>query len=162
MLTSAAIAVLKGFAVFFPEVEATLRTLPGIGPYPAADIAAIAFDQRALVIDGNVERVLSRLFCVEEPLPRAKPLFHTLADTITPSKRPGDFAQAMMDLGATICTPRSPACELCPFASLCTSRQAGTMERYPLKAPKAKQVNRFGAAFLATRPDGAVLLLTRP
>ena len=161
-LHACAIRVLNDFGGVFPADEAVLRTLPGIGPYTAAAIAAIAFNQRTIVIDGNVERVLSRLFCVEEPLPKAKPLFHTLADTITPSKRPGDFAQAMMDLGATICTPRSPACERCPLASLCTARQAGTMERYPLKAPKAKQVNRFGAAFLATRPDGAVLLRTRP
>ncbi len=125
-------------------------------------MAAIAFDRRAVVVDGNVERVVARLFTVEEALPGAKPRIRALADALTPDARPGDFAQAMMDLGATICTPRSPACGLCPFREPCRARAEGTAETYPRKDKKAEGRLRRGAAFVLTRPDGALLARNRP
>jgi A/G-specific adenine glycosylase len=146
----------------FPDTEEGLRALPGIGPYTAAAIAAIAFDRRASPVDGNIERVIARLYCVEEPLPAAKPVIRRLAETLTPARRPGDFAQALMDLGATICTPRDPACILCPWNGSCAARKLGTAELYPRKAPKAEGRLRRGAAFVAVRRDGCVLLRTRP
>jgi A/G-specific adenine glycosylase len=146
----------------FPETEDGLRGLPGIGAYTAAAVAAIAFDRRAVVVDGNVERVITRLFVVDEPLPKAKPAIRALADRLTPETRPGDFAQAMMDLGATLCTPRSPACGLCPWRSPCQARAQGTAETYPRKTAKVTGALRRGAAFVAVRTDGAVLLRTRP
>lgn len=146
----------------FPETEAGLRELPGIGAYTAAAIAAIAFDSPATVVDGNVERVVARLFEVEEPLPAAKPTLKRLAATLTPQTRPGDFAQAMMDLGATICTPRKPACALCPWSDGCLGRASGSPERLPAKSPKAERPTRRGVAFVAIRSDGAVLLRRRP
>jgi len=146
----------------FPDSEDGLRALPGIGAYTAAAVAAIAFDKRAVVVDGNVERVITRLFLVEEPLPRAKPAIRALADRLTPETRPGDFAQAMMDLGATLCTPRSPACGLCPWRGPCQARAQGTAETYPRKIAKVTGALRRGAAFVAVRSDGAVLLRTRP
>ena len=161
-LHACAIAVAERHDGRFPSKEAQLRDLPGIGPYTAAAIAAIAFDERAVVVDGNVERVVTRLFAVEEALPAAKPAIRALADAITPARRPGDFAQAMMDLGATICTPKSPACGLCPFREPCAARAAGTAETYPRKSRKAEGRLRKGAAFVAVRPDGALLVRTRP
>lgn len=161
-LHACAKAVVERHDGSFPPAEAQLRALPGIGPYTAAAIAAIAFDQRAVVVDGNVERVVTRLFAVEEALPAAKPAIRTLADSLTPERRPGDFAQAMMDLGATICTPKSPACGLCPFREPCVARAAGTAETYPRKSRKAEGRLRRGAAFVAVRPDGAILVRTRP
>lgn len=146
----------------FPETEAGLRELPGIGPYTAAAVAAIAFDRPAVVVDGNVERVMARLNAVEDPLPGAKPRLRELAAALAPSHRPGDYAQGVMDLGATICTPRRPACGICPWAGCCAGRLAGLAESLPRKAPQAPKPLRHGIAYIARRPDGAVLLETRP
>ncbi|SFK38910.1 A/G-specific adenine glycosylase [Methylocapsa palsarum] len=146
----------------FPQSEAELRRLPGIGPYTAAAIAAIAFGRRAVVVDGNVERVVARLFAIEAPLPSVRPLIRAKADVLTPHERPGDFAQGMMDLGATICTPRSPACAICPLSDFCEGRRSGDPARFPVKAPKAVRPRRRGAAFYICREDGAVMLRTRP
>jgi A/G-specific adenine glycosylase len=143
----------------FPDTEAGLRTLPGIGLYTAAAIAAIAFGRRAVVVDANVERVVARLFAFDEPLPAAKARLHTLTGNITPSERSGDFAQAMMDLGATICTVRAPKCLLCPIAAHCTGK--ADAERYPVKPPKTGRPQRRGSIFWAER-DGEVLLCRRP
>ncbi|MEO1312687.1 MAG: A/G-specific adenine glycosylase [Pseudomonadota bacterium] len=146
----------------FPKTEATLLTLPGIGPYTAAAIAAIAFGQRAVVVDGNVERVMLRRHNSPEPLPGAKPLVRNWAEALTPHTRPGDYAQAVMDLGATICTPKSPACGICPWLDDCAARKAGTAADLPRKTPKAAKPIRHGVAYLARRTDGALLLETRP
>ena len=146
----------------FPEDEAALLRLPGIGPYTAAAIAAIAFDRPATVVDGNVERVVARLFAVEDAMPTAKPALRRLAATLTPTKRAGDFAQATMDLGATICTPKKPACGLCPWREGCAARIAGVPEAFPRRAAKAARPTRRGVAFVAVRADGAVLLRRRP
>ncbi|MDT0681834.1 A/G-specific adenine glycosylase [Roseicyclus sp. F158] len=146
----------------FPETEEGLRRLPGIGPYTAAAIASIAFDRAAVVVDGNVERVVSRLFAVETPLPAAKPELTELAGQLTPARRPGCHAQAMMDLGATICTPKSPACMVCPVAEPCRGRAAGIASTLPRKAPKKAKPIRIGTAYVARRADGALLLETRP
>jgi A/G-specific adenine glycosylase len=161
-LHACAQAVVTRFGGRFPADEADLLLLPGIGAYTAAAISSIAFDRRAVVVDGNVERVIARLFVVEEVLPGAKPAIRRLADSITPAKRPGDFAQAMMDLGATICTPRNPACAICPLLGSCEAQRQGTPETYPRKAPKSAKATRYGAAFVALRPDGALLVRTRP
>ncbi|MCR4269448.1 A/G-specific adenine glycosylase, partial [Nitratireductor sp. ZSWI3] len=142
----------------FPDSEAALKALPGVGDYTAAAIAAIAFNLPAAVVDGNVERVVTRRLAIETPLPEAKPLVRDFVAAALPADRPGDFAQAMMDLGATICTPRRPACVLCPVATGCLARQEGTAETFPRKAPKADKPLRRGAAFVAVRGDGAVLL----
>ncbi|QRG07111.1 A/G-specific adenine glycosylase [Xanthobacter dioxanivorans] len=146
----------------FPRDEAALLDLPGIGPYTAAAIAAIAFDAKASPVDGNIERVVSRLYAVDTPLPKGKAAIKAHAAALTPHARPGDFAQAMMDLGATICTPKSPACSLCPWMAPCVARAQGDPARYPVKAPKGEKPRREGVAFLAVRADGAVLLRTRP
>jgi len=146
----------------FPETEDGLRELPGIGPYTAAAVAAIAFDRPAAVMDGNVERVLARIFAVETPLPAAKPELRALAARLTPMDRPGCYAQAVMDLGATICTPRAPACGICPVIALCRARAAGIAAALPRKAPKALKPTRLGIAYIVRRSDGAVLLETRP
>ncbi len=145
----------------FPESEAGLRHLPGIGPYTAAAIAAIAFDECAAVVDGNVERVMGRLTALQTPLPAAKPLIREATARLVPADRPGDFAQAMMDLGATICTPRRPDCGLCPLQQFCQAVAQAEAERYPLKAPKRARPHRQGAVFFV-RGGGAVLLRTRP
>lgn len=145
----------------FPMTEAELLKLPGIGAYTAAAIASIAFGQRAVVMDGNVERVVSRLFAVEEALPAAKPRLRALADSLTPELRAGDYAQAMMDLGATVCTPRSPSCGSCPLMEGCAARASGTPERWPLKAPKAEKPTRHGLVFWL-EAEGHVLLRRRP
>lgn len=146
----------------FPQTEAELRTLPGIGPYTAAAIAAIAFNQPATVVDGNVERVIARRFAVRSPLPGAKPELTALAATLTPSHRPGDYAQAMMDLGATICTPRSPKCTACPWQDRCIARAQGIAETLPAKTPKAPRPTRHGIAYAAFNAAGEVVLETRP
>jgi len=146
----------------FPRTAAALVNLPGIGPYTAAAIAAIAFDEPATVVDGNVERVVARLFAVREPLPSAKPKLRAFAETLTPTQRPGDFAQAMMDLGATICGPRTPACSHCPLRDDCQGYAEGIAATLPLRAPKAERPRRRGAAFVARRADGHVLLRRRP
>ncbi len=146
----------------FPDTEAGLLTLPGIGPYTAAAIAAIAFDRPATVVDGNVERVMARVFDIRTPLPAAKPELTELAGRLTPQTRPGDHAQAVMDLGATICTPTSPACGICPLMHLCTARAAGIAAELPRKTPKAPKPIRLGVAYVVRREDGAMLLETRP
>ncbi|MWP39051.1 A/G-specific adenine glycosylase [Rhodobacter sphaeroides] len=146
----------------FPETRDGLLSLPGVGPYTAAAVASIAFDEPATVVDGNVERVVSRLFAVETPLPAAKPELTRLAATLTPQERPGDHAQAMMDLGATICTPRKPVCSLCPLRPDCEGHRAGLEAELPRKAPKAEKPVREGRLWIAVRADGAVLLETRP
>lgn len=147
----------------FPGSAAGLLDLPGIGPYTAAAIAAIAFDEPAAVLDGNIERVLARLFAVETPLPQARVELRRLAATVTPQQRPGDFAQGMMDLGATICTPKSPDCLLCPLQTHCLGFRRGIAETLPRKAAKAARPVRHTIAFLLQRKDdGAVLLRRRP
>ena len=146
----------------FPDTEEALLTLPGIGPYTAAAIASIAFDRPAPVMDGNIERVMARLFCVEEPLPASKPVLKEHATRLTPSHRPGDHAQALMDLGAMICTPKSPACGICPLMADCAARKAGIAADLPRKSPKKPKPTRLGYVYLARRADGAWLLETRP
>lgn len=146
----------------FPETEADLRALPGIGAYTAAAIAAIAFGRPAAVVDGNVQRVMARLFAVAEPLPRAKPILRAHAARLTPDRRPGDYAQAVMDLGATVCVPRTPRCAACPWSAPCRARAEGEPARYPIKTPRAPRTVRHGVAFVLTRPDGALLLRRRP
>jgi A/G-specific adenine glycosylase len=146
----------------FPDDEAGLRSLPGVGAYTAAAVAAIAFDRPAVVVDGNVERVTARLFAVTTPLPAAKPDLRRLTATLAPTARHGDFAQAMMDLGATVCRPRAPACALCPWRGACRAHGAGIAATLPRKTPKAPKPHRRGAAFVALRPDGAVLAPARP
>jgi A/G-specific adenine glycosylase len=154
--------IVDRFGGRFPATEAALRDLPGIGPYTAAAIAAIAFGQRAAAIDGNVERVVARLFAIETPLPAAKSEIKARAEGLVPVERPGDFAQAMMDLGAMVCTPRHPSCGLCPLQDLCLGYASGSAESLPRKAPRARRPLRRGAAFFVCRRDGAVLVRTRP
>lgn len=161
-LHACARAVAADFGGRFPEEEALLRKLPGIGPYTAGAIAAIAFDRPHAAVDGNVERVMSRLYAIEEPLPDAKPLIRQQAEALVTSRRPGDFAQALMDLGATVCTPKSPACPICPWAEDCQGRKRGIAGELPRRRPKAKMPTRKGIAFWIERRDGAVLLRRRP
>ena len=161
-LHACAKAVVEAHGGRFPDTEEGLRSLPGIGAYTAAAVAAIAFDRPAAAVDGNVERVVSRLYLIEAPLPKAKPLIRDLAQGLVPAERPGDFAQALMDLGATICTPKRPACGICPWMAPCRVRAAGLQETLPVKAPKAEGTLRRGAAFVALRADDSVLLRTRP
>jgi A/G-specific adenine glycosylase len=146
----------------FPAGAAALAALPGIGRYTASAIAAIAFGERTVPVDGNVERVVARIFAVASELPGAKLELWRLAQTLTPPSRPGDFAQALMDLGATICTPKRPACPLCPWTEDCAARARAEPERFPVKAPKREGRFRRGAAFVAVRADGSVLARTRP
>lgn len=145
----------------FPVAEAGLASLPGIGPYTAAAIAAIAFGTKATVVDGNVERVVARLFALETPLPEAKPELRRLTATLVPEERAGDFAQALMDLGATICVPANPKCMLCPIASDCRARASGIAAELPRRTPKRARPLRHGIAFWLMRGDGAVLLRRR-
>lgn len=167
-LHACAIAVTHEHDGAFPDTEEGLRALPGIGPYTAAAIAAIAFGRRTMPVDGNIERVVSRLFAVEEELPQAKPLIQQLAATLLADtragdekSRAGDSAQALMDLGASICTPKKPACSLCPLNEDCTARAQGTQETFPRKAPKKSGTLRRGAAFVVTRGD-ELLVRSRP
>lgn len=167
-LYACAVAVTREHGGAFPDTEEGLRTLPGIGPYTAAAIAAIAFDRHTMPVDGNIERVVSRLFAVEEELPQAKPLIQQLAATLLANSRAGDeksragdSAQALMDLGASICTPKTPACSLCPLNEDCTARAHGTQEIFPRKAPKKSGTLRRGAAFVVTRGD-ELLVRSRP
>ncbi len=146
----------------FPASEAALRALPGIGAYTAAAIAAIAYDVPAAPVDGNVERVIARLYAVATPLPAAKREIFRLARALTPPRRAGDFAQAMMDLGATLCTPKNPACELCPWNENCVAHLRGDAEAFPRRTAKREGVLRRGAAFVARRADGFLLVRTRP
>lgn len=174
-LHACAVAVLRDHDGVFPDTEEGLRSLPGIGPYTAAAIAAIAFDRRTMPVDGNIERVVSRLFAVEQPLPQAKPVIQTLAATMLGDAgagdgtsragdgkfRAGDSAQALMDLGASICTPKKPACSLCPLNDGCLARLRGDQETFPRKAPKKTGKLRRGAAFVVRRGD-ELLVRTRP
>ena len=146
----------------FPDTVEALQTLPGIGPYTSAAIASIAFDRQATVVDGNVERVMSRLYAVEVPLPTSKPELTALATALTPEARQGDYNQAVMDLGATICTPKSPACGICPWMGGCKARAQGIAADLPRKLPKKQKPTRLGIAYVARRMDGAWLLETRP
>jgi A/G-specific adenine glycosylase len=156
-LHACAVAVRRDHGGAFPDSEQGLRALPGIGPYTAAAIAAIAFGRRTMPVDGNIERVVSRLFAVEEPLPQAKPLIQQLATTLLGTgeteSRAGDSAQALMDLGSSICTPKKPACALCPLNDDCVARRRGDQEAFPRKAPKKTRALRRGAAFVVTRGD---------
>jgi A/G-specific adenine glycosylase len=145
----------------FPGSEAALRSLPGIGPYTAAAIAAIAFEQKAVAVDGNIERVIARLYAIDVPLPAAKSLVKAKAASLVPAERPGDFTQAMMDLGATTCTPRRPACVLCPFRAFCLAAARGAPEDWPRKSVRPERPKRCGVAFFLRR-GAAVLLRTRP
>jgi A/G-specific adenine glycosylase len=174
-LHACAVAVLRDHDGVFPDTEEGLQALPGIGPYTAAAVAAIAFDRRTMPVDGNIERVVSRLFAVEETLPQAKPVIQELATTLLGASRAGDeksragdertragdSAQALMDLGASICTPKRPACSLCPLSDACTARQRGDQESFPRKAPKKSGELRRGAAFVVTRGD-ELLVRSRP
>lgn len=161
-LHKCAVAVTERHGGMFPADEAALLALPGIGPYTAAAIAAIAFDLPATPVDGNIERVTTRLHAISTPLPAAKPEIAAAAATVTPAGRPGDFAQAMMDLGATVCTPTSPACAMCPLRPRCRAAAEGAQAAYPVKAAKRAKPTRRGVAFWIVRPDGAVLLRRRP
>ncbi len=161
-LHACARAVVERHGGEFPASEAELRALPGIGPYTAAAIAAIAFDAPASPVDGNIERVMTRLFAVAQPLPGVKPELRRLARQLTPKNRAGDFAQAMMDLGATICTPKKPACALCPWNDSCAARKRGDAETLPRRTAKREGALRRGAAFVARRADGFLLVRTRP
>ena len=174
-LHACAVTVRRDHGGAFPDTEQGLRSLPGIGPYTAAAIAAIAFGRRTMPVDGNIERVVSRLFAVEEPLPQVKPLIQQLAMTLLgeshagdaksraddAKSRAGDSAQALMDLGSSICTPKKPACALCPLNDDCAARARGDQETFPRKAPKKSGALRRGAAFVVTRGD-QLLVRTRP
>jgi A/G-specific adenine glycosylase len=159
-LHACAVAVRRDHGGVFPGTEEGLRALPGIGPYTAAAIAAIAFGRRTMPVDGNIERVVSRLFAVEEPLPQAKPLIQQLAATLLAATRAGDSAQALMDLGSTICTPKKPACALCPLNDDCLGFARRDQETFPRKAAKKTGELRRGAAFVVTR-GGELLVRTR-
>jgi len=167
-LHACAVAVLRDHGGAFPDTEEALRALPGIGPYTAAAIAAIAFDRRTMPVDGNIERVVSRLFAVEEPLPQAKPRIQQLAAMLLAdsragdeTSRAGDSAQALMDLGASICTPKNPACALCPLSEDCAGRSRGDQETFPRKLAKKTGALRRGAAFVVRRGD-ELLVRSRP
>jgi A/G-specific adenine glycosylase len=174
-LHACAVAVRRDHGGVFPDTEEGLRALPGIGPYTAAAIAAIAFGRRTMPVDGNIERVVSRLFAVDAPLPQAKPLIRRLATTLLGEARAGDVksragdvesragdsAQALMDLGSSICTPKKPACAMCPLNEDCAARARGDQEIFPRKAQKKSGAIRRGAAFVVRRGD-QLLVRTRP
>lgn len=161
-LLKCARVVTDEFGGVFPDTHAELLRLPGIGPYTAAAMSAIAFDHPETVVDGNVERVMARLFDIHTPLPAAKPELTTHAAALTPRMRPGDYAQAVMDLGATICTPKSPACGICPLRTPCKARANGTALELPKKTPKKPKPTRLGTIYMVRRDDGAWLLERRP
>jgi len=160
-LLACARAVAAEHGGVFPDTEAGLLKLPGLGPYTAAAVAAIAFDRPTNVVDGNVERVMARLFAVEEPLPGGKPELKRLAAGLVRDHRPGDWAQALMDLGATVCRPKGPLCDRCPLAEGCAGLATGAPEAYPRKSAKPERPHRHGAAFILTRGD-EVGLVRRP
>jgi A/G-specific adenine glycosylase len=145
-----------------PDDPAALRVLPGFGDYTVAAVGAIAFDRPLAAVDGNVERVMARVFAIDAPLPGAKPRLRALAESLVPARRPGDFAQALMDLGAVLCTPRRPRCVLCPWREACAAAAAGIAEELPVQSPRPDRPLRYGIAFWLSRPDGAVLLRRRP
>ena len=161
-LLACARAIARDHGGVFPDTEAGLLALPGVGAYTAAAVAAIAFDRPANVVDGNVERVMARLFAVETPLPAAKPELKRLAAGLIADHRPGDWAQALMDLGATVCRPRTPLCEVCPLTAHCAGFAAGAPERYPLKTVRADRPRRHGTAFVVFDSQGRVGLVQRP
>ena len=161
-LHACAVAVVERHGGAFPADEAALLALPGIGAYTAGAIRAIAFDQPASAVDGNVERVIARLHAIETPLPDAKAEIKVRAARLVPERRAGDYAQAMMDLGATVCTPRNPSCVICPLVAGCEARKRGIAEDLPRRAPKAEKPTRRGLAFVLSRRDGAILLRKRP
>jgi A/G-specific adenine glycosylase len=161
-LHACANAVVERHGGNFPSAEAALRALPGIGDYTAAAIAAIAFDVPAMPVDGNIERVVTRLHAVTRALPGAKPEVRALAARLIPRARAGDLAQALMDLGATVCTPKKPLCTFCPWNGDCIAFARGDAEQFPRKEAKATGRLRRGAAFVAIRADGAVLARNRP
>ncbi|NIJ15870.1 A/G-specific adenine glycosylase [Sphingobium vermicomposti] len=146
----------------FPSTEEGLRALPGIGDYTAAAVAAIAFGHSAVVVDANVERVVARLFAIETPLPAARPEIRAAAGRITPDSRAGDFAQAMMDLGATICTPRNPACGICPLREDCAAFRTADPAAFPVRLAKKPRPHRLGHGWWIERADGHVWLVRRP
>lgn len=154
--------LVRDYKATFPQEEVSLLALPGIGPYTAAAIAAIAFGQKANVVDGNVERVMARLYAVRTPLPKAKKELKTLAAALVPAQRCGDYAQALMDLGATVCTPRSPQCGLCPWRKSCKARRDGIAETLPAREKKAAKPVRYGIVFVLSDKEGRVLLTKRP
>jgi A/G-specific adenine glycosylase len=160
-LLACARAVAAEHGGVFPDTEAGLRALPGLGPYTAAAVAAIAFDEPTNVVDGNVERVMARLFAVKTPLPEAKPELKRLAEGLVRGDRPGDWAQALMDLGATVCRPKAPICDRCPITEACAGLATGAPETFPRKTAKAERPHRFGAAYVLTCGD-AVALVRRP
>jgi A/G-specific adenine glycosylase len=160
-LLACARAVADDHAGVFPDTEEGLRSLPGLGPYTAAAVAAIAFDRPANVVDGNVERVMARLFAVEAPLPEGKPELKALAAGLVRDDRPGDWAQALMDLGAVVCRPKQPLCDRCPVAAHCAAFAQGAPETYPRRTPKAERPHRYGVAYVLTRGD-QVALVRRP
>jgi A/G-specific adenine glycosylase len=161
-LLACARAVAADHGGVFPDTEEGLRALPGLGPYTAAAVAAIAFDRATNVVDGNVERVMARLFAVETPLPDAKPQLKALAGGLVRDDRPGDWAQALMDLGATVCRPKSPLCERCPVSAFCAGLGTGAPETYPRKTKKAERPHRHGVAYVLTRGDEIALVLRPP
>jgi A/G-specific adenine glycosylase len=160
-LKKCADVIARDYGGVFPASEIELEKLPGIGPYTAAAIAAIAFGIKATPVDGNIERVVARLFAVRTPLPLAKPEIKHLASTLTPARRAGDFAQAMMDLGSQICSPKRPSCLMCPLQQDCAASAHGDAETLPIKLPKGERPTRKGVAFLVLREDGSVLLRQR-
>lgn len=160
-LLKGARAVVADHDACFPGTRDELLTLPGVGPYTAGAIAAIAYDEAVVVVDGNVERVMSRLFAVQTPLPKAKAELTTLATRMTPPLRPGDYAQAVMDLGATICTPRKPACALCPWVNACQAHHHGIETSLPRKTPKPEKPTRHGTVWIARYLQG-ILIERRP
>ena len=161
-LLACARAVASDHGGVFPDTEAALLALPGVGAYTAAAVAAIAFDRPANVVDGNVERVMSRLFAFETPLPAARPELKRLAALFVSDDRPGDWPQALMDLGSGICRPKSPSCEACPLAFGCEGLKTGEPARYPLKVKKAERQHRLGHAFVLRDGDGRIGLVQRP
>jgi A/G-specific adenine glycosylase len=160
-LHKCAVIVTTEFHGQFPRTKAQLLKLPGIGDYTASTIAAICFDEPTNIVDGNVERVISRLHRVQTPLPKAKPILKTLAAVLADPARPGDYGQAVMDLGATVCTPRSPSCSICPWGRWCEAKSFGDQMTYPKKTPKKKRPVRYGIAYAMIR-DGKVWLRRRP
>jgi A/G-specific adenine glycosylase len=160
-LLACARAVAREHGGVFPDTEEGLRALPGLGPYTAAAVAAIAFDRPANVVDGNVERVMSRLFAVEPPLPDSKPELKRLAAALVRDHRPGDWAQALMDLGATVCKPKAPLCDRCPVVEFCAALASGEPDTYPRKTRKAERPHRNGVAYILTRGN-EVALVRRP
>ncbi|WP_120499972.1 A/G-specific adenine glycosylase [Roseovarius sp. EL26] len=161
-LLKCARTIAQDYGGTFPDTHKELLKLPGIGPYTASAISSIAFDRAETVVDGNVERVISRVYNIRTPLPASKPEITETAKKLTPKQRPGDYAQAIMDLGATICTPKSPACGICPWQTSCQARTLGTQAELPFKSRKAPKPTRLGIAYVVQRSDGALLLERRP